>query len=161
MDGFHRLKMNLRHHRVGFQVEYHPAAFTAQEVAASEHLSGNLMAKSVMVIADGKLAMLVLPASLRVDEERAARALGAREVRLAREEDFAFTFRDTEVGAMPPFGNLYGVPVYVDRALAEQESITVQAGTHTATITLNYANFARLVRPTVADLAMHPLTRHG
>jgi Ala-tRNA(Pro) deacylase len=119
------------------------------------------MAKVVMVVADGKLAMLVLPASRRVDEERAAAALDANEVRLASEEELASTFPDAEVGAMPPFGNLYGIPVYVDDELAEDETITFQAGMHTWTIALKYADFERLVGPTVADLALHPLARHG
>jgi Ala-tRNA(Pro) deacylase len=119
------------------------------------------MAKVVMVVADGKLMMLVLPVSRRVDEERAAVALDAKVVRLAREEEFVSTFADCDVGAMPPFGNLYGVPVYVDDELAEDETITFQAGTHTWTITLKYADFERLVGPTVADLALHPLARHG
>jgi Ala-tRNA(Pro) deacylase len=118
------------------------------------------MAKVVMVVADGHLAMLVLPASRRADEERAAIALNAKEVRLAGEEEFSSTFPDCEVGAMPPFGNLYGVPVYVDSELAEEETITFQAGTHTWTISLKYADFERLVGPTVADLALHPLARH-
>jgi len=161
MDGFQRLKTYLRHHRVEFEVGYHPAAVTAQEVAATEHLPGKLMAKPVMVVADGKLTMLVLPASLRVDEERAVSALDVDEVRLASEDEFTSTFLDCDVGAMPPFGNLYGVPVYVDRALAEQETITFQAGTHTRTISLQCADFERLVRPRVADLALHPLARHA
>jgi Ala-tRNA(Pro) deacylase len=130
-------------------------------VAASEHLPSQQMAKVVMVVADGKLAMLVLPASRRVDEERAAAALNATTVRLAREEEFASTFADCDVGAMPPFGTLYGVPVYVDDGLAEHEDITFQAGSHTWTITLKYADFERLVGPMMADLALHPLARHG
>jgi Ala-tRNA(Pro) deacylase len=121
MDCFHRIKAYLRHHRVAFDAQHHPIAYTAQEVAASEHLPSQQMAKVVMVVADGKLAMLVLPASRRVDEERAAAALNATTVRLAREEEFASTFADCDVGAMPPFGTLYGVPVYVDDGLAEHE----------------------------------------
>jgi Ala-tRNA(Pro) deacylase len=161
VDCFHRIKTYLRHHRVEFDAQHHPLAYTAQEVAASEHLPSQQMAKVVMVVADGKLAMLVLPASHRVDEERAAAALNAKVVRLAREDEFASIFADCDVGAMPPFGNLYGVPVYVDITLAEDETITFQAGTHTWTISVRYADFERLVGPVVADLALHPLTRHG
>ena len=161
MDCFHRIKAYLRHHRVEFDAQHHPLAYTAQDVAACEHLPSQLMAKVVMVVADGKLAMLVLPASRRVDEERAASALNAEVVRLATEEEFASTFADCEVGAMPPFGNLYSIPVYVDNELVEDETITFQAGTHTWTISLKYADFERLVGPTVADLALHPLARHG
>ena len=161
VDCFQRIKDYLRQHHVEFEVQLHPPAYTAQHVAASEHLPGHLMAKVVMVVADGALKMLVLPASRRVDEERAASALEASEVRLAREDEFTATFLDCDVGAMPPFGNLYGVPVYVDNELTEDETITFQAGTHTRTISLKYADFERLVRPTVVDLALHPLARHS
>jgi Ala-tRNA(Pro) deacylase len=161
VDGLQRIKTYLQHHHVDHEAKHHPLAYTAQDVAAAEHLPSNLMAKVVMVVADGKLAMVVLPASCRIDEERAAAALNAEVVRLAREDEFASTFADCDIGAMPPFGNLYGVPVYVDNALAEDETITFQAGTHTWTISLRYADFERLVGPTVADLALHPLTRHG
>ena len=161
MDGFQRIQAYLRAHHVDFEVQRHHRAFTAQAVAATEHMSVQQMAKAVMVVADGKLRMLGLPASLRVDEARAASALNAHHVRLAQEEDFASLFLDCDVGAMPPFGNLYGVPVYVDSALSEEETITFQAGTHTQTISLKYADFERLVGPTVADLALHPLTRHS
>ncbi len=148
-----RLEAYLRDHGVPYQTQHHARAFTAQEVAASEHIPGKMLAKVVMVLADGELRMLALPATGRVDLRRAAEALGAREVRLADERDFASTFPDCELGAMPPFGNLYGVPVYVDRTLAEDETIVVQAGTHTDTLSLRYADFARLVEPTVADFA--------
>jgi Ala-tRNA(Pro) deacylase len=161
MDGFQRIQAYLRAHHVDFEVQRHRRAFTAQDVAATEHLSGRQMAKAVMVVADGKLRMLVLPASFRVDEERAASALNAHHVRLAEEGDFTSVFLDCDVGAMPPFGNLYGMPVCVDRVLAEEEAITFQAGTHTQTISMKYADFERLVGPTVADLALHPLTRHS
>lgn len=159
MDGFNRMKAYLRHHHVEFDVQRHPAAYTTQDVAAAEHLPGNQMAKVVMVVADGKLTMLVVPVSHRIDEERAASALNAQEVRLAGEDEFTATFLDCDVGAMPPIGNLYGVPVYVDRELAETETITFRAGTHTATISLKYADFARVVKPTIADLTIHPLAR--
>jgi Ala-tRNA(Pro) deacylase len=161
MDGFQRIKAYLRTHHVEFEVQRHARALTAQGVAATEHLPGRQMAKAVMIVADGKLRMLVLPASLRVDEERTASALGTHEVRLAHEDEFSSVFLDCDIGAMPPFGNLYGIQVYVDRALAEEETITFQAGTHTETISLKYADFERLVGPTVADLALHPLTQYG
>lgn len=150
-----RLEAYLRDNRVPFQVQHHPLAYTAQEVAASEHIAGRLLAKVVIVFADGKTVMLVLPAPSRVDRARAAAVLGASEVRLAKEREFAATFPDCEPGAMPPFGNLYNLPVYVDRALTEDETIYFQAGTHTDTMSLKYADFARLVNPTVAEFAYH------
>ena len=155
MDCKERLEAHLREGKVPFQVQHHAIAFTAQEIAASEHVPGKMLAKVVMVLADGKMAMLALPAPYRVDLEKAAAVLGAKEVRLAREEEFAAAFPDCEVGAMPPFGNLYDVPVYVDEALAEDETIVCQAGTHTDTISLKYADYERLARPTVAAFARH------
>jgi len=148
-----RLEAYLRENKVPFQIVHHPLAYTAQEVAAAEHVPGKMLAKVVMVFADGKLAMLTLPAPHRVDLTKAAAVLGAREVRLAHEEEFAAAFPDCEVGAMPPFGNLYDLPVYVDNVLAGDEEIVFQAGTHTDTMTLRYADFQRLVKPEVGDLA--------
>jgi Ala-tRNA(Pro) deacylase len=96
-----------------------------------------------------------LPASYRIDLMHVGAVIGARSVYLAGEGELAVTFPDCEVGAMPPFGNLYNLPVYVDRSLAEDETIVVQAGTHTDTISLKYADFARLVKPTVVEFAHH------
>jgi Ala-tRNA(Pro) deacylase len=155
MDCKDRLESYLREDQVPFETHHHPTAFTAQEVAASEHTPGKMVVKVVMVLADGELAMLAMPAPYQADLERVAEVLGASEVRLAHEEEFAPAFPDCEVGAMPPFGNLYGLPVYVDEALAEDETIVIQAGTHSDTIRLKYADFERLVRPTVARFAHH------
>jgi Ala-tRNA(Pro) deacylase len=113
------------------------------------------MAKVVVVIADGELTMLVLPADRRASLSKVRDALGAREVRFAEEHDFANRFADCELGAMPPFGNLYGVPIYADSVLAENQTITFQAGSHTRTISLKYSDYERLASPTVVDLAMH------
>jgi Ala-tRNA(Pro) deacylase len=149
------LETYLRDNQVAFENQHHRTAFTAQAVAESEHIPGRFLAKVVMVVADGELVMLVLPATKRADVAQVAALLDAREVRLATEAEFAATFPDCEIGAMPPFGNLYGVPVYVDKILAEDEAIFVQAGTHTDTISLKYADFARLVKPIEADFARH------
>ena len=151
-----RLEAYLREHRVPFTTQRHRAAFTAQEIAASEHIPGRIVAKVVMVFADGKMTMLVLPASHRVDMGRVCDTLGARSAYLAGERELSMTFPDCEIGAMPPLGNLYGVPVYVDRMLTEGETIVFQAGTHIVTISMRYADFARLVQPTVVEFAYHP-----
>jgi len=148
-----RLEAFLRDNVVPFQVQHHPLAYTAQEVAASEHIPGEMMTKVIMAYADGTLVMLALPAPRRLDVAKAATSLGAKEVRLAREQEFAAIFPDCQVGAMPPFGNLYDVPVYVDKVLTDDDTIVFRAGTHTDTISLKYADFDRLVKPTVADLA--------
>ncbi len=118
-----RLEEYLRDNGVPFQVQHHARVFTAQEVAGAEHIPGKQLAKVVMAVADGKPVMLAMPASYRVDQTKAAAVLGVTEVRLAEEQEFAATFPNCELGAMPPFGNLYGVDVYVDQTLADDETI--------------------------------------
>ena len=150
-----RLEAYLREKGVPSQNQHHARAITAQEVAAAEHVPGRMFAKTVMVTPDDEVSMvmLVLPAPNHVNPLKASEALGVSEVHLADEERFADTFPDCEVGAMPPFGNLYDVPVYVDRALVEDETIVFRSGTHTDTMSVSYADFERLVSPTVADIA--------
>jgi Ala-tRNA(Pro) deacylase len=149
-----RLENYLRENRVPFEEQHHPRAVSAQEVAATEHVPGRMLAKTVMVLGDGEMAMLALPATYQVDLEKAAAALGVDEVRLAQEEEFKDTFLDCEVGAMPPFGNLYGVPVYVEKTLAEDETIVFRSGSHTETMSVGYSDFEQLVEPTVAVFAL-------
>src|ERR671913_2236106 len=148
-----RLEDYLREKGVPFEVQHHPRAITAQEVAATEHVPGKMLAKVVMVMVDGEMVMLSLPAPYQVDLEKVGKVLGAEETRLADEEEFESTFPDCEVGAMPPFGNLYDLPVYVEETLAEDETIVFRAGTHTDTMSVTYADFNRLVEPTVAKFA--------
>lgn len=145
-----RLERYLRAEGAPFGVHAHPPAFTAQAVVEHEHIPAQLMAKVVVVVADGELVMLVLPASRRVDLALVSALLGAREVRLATEAELAAAFPDCEPGAMPPFGTLYGVPVYVDRTLTTDRTIFFQVGTHTLAFSVAYADFARLVAPGVA-----------
>jgi Ala-tRNA(Pro) deacylase len=153
MQSKDRLEAYLRDNRVAFQTQHHPLAYTSQEVAASEHVPGRLVVKVVIVDADGKQIMLALPATHRVNLDKVSRVLGAEHVRLAEEREFEATFPDCELGAMSPFGNLYNVPVYVDHHLTDEDTIICEAGTHTETISLAYADFARLAQPTVADFA--------
>jgi Ala-tRNA(Pro) deacylase len=149
------LESFLRENNVPFQVQHHAKVYTAQEVAAAEHIPGKALVKVVMAKADGRNVMLALPASHRVQESRLASVLGVSAARIASEDEFAAAFPDCEVGAMPPFGNLYDVPVVVDRSLAEDDTIVVQAGTHTDTLSLKYVDFERLVKPTLAEFARH------
>jgi Ala-tRNA(Pro) deacylase len=142
----------LREQRVRFTVRHHKPAYTAQEIAQAEHVPGHIVAKVVIVFADEKMVMLCLPAPCRVNLLRLTNVLGTDNVRIAREEEFARMFPDCEVGAMPPLGNLYHLPVWVDRVLAESERIVFQAGTHTETIDMDYLDFAHLARPVMADL---------
>lgn len=151
MTCLERLEAYLRREQVPFRVHLHSAAFTAQGVAEHEHLPGQLMAKVVVVVADGELALLALPTSRRVDLAQVSALLDAREVRLATEGELFGAFPDCEIGAMPPFGNLYGLPVYVDRALEGEHDVFFQAGSHTVAFSVAYADFKRLVAPAVAD----------
>jgi Ala-tRNA(Pro) deacylase len=148
-----RLVAYLHANQVPFVIQHHRIAYTAQDVAASEHLPGQLMAKVVMAVADSALIMLVLPANHRADLTRVRAALGASAVWLADESDFASRFADCAIGAMPPFGNLYDLPVYVDLTLTKDPAFVFQAGTHSDTMQIRYADFARLVKPTVVDIA--------
>ncbi|MEJ2215312.1 MAG: YbaK/EbsC family protein [Gemmatimonadota bacterium] len=150
-----RLEQFLRDAGVKHEYQRHSAAFTAQEVAAAEHVPGRMLAKVVIVIADDTLAMTVVPAPSKVDMEKVCAVMGAGEARVAREGEFAEAFPDCDVGAMPVFGNLYDVPVLADRALAENQTIISQAGSHTETVSVAYADFERLVNPKVADLTVH------
>lgn len=153
MKAKENLEKYLRDNKVPFQMQHHPLAYTAQEIAASEHVPGKLLAKVVMVMADGQLVMLALPAPEIINMNDVATALGAKEVRLAHEDEFVGAFPDCEVGAMPPFGNLYNLPIYVDKTLAEDETIVFQAGTHSDTMSMKYADYAKLVQPTVAQFS--------
>jgi Ala-tRNA(Pro) deacylase len=134
----------------------HSQAFTAQEIAASAHVSGQELAKSVVARLDGRTVLVVLPASQRVDFDALKAQVGASEARLATEQEFQDAFPDCELGAMPPFGNLYGVEVYVSKRLAEDEEIAFNACSHTELIRLAYRDFVRLAKPRVVDLAHRP-----
>jgi len=148
-----RLKDFLDNHGVKYVTISHSSAYTAQEIAASAHIPGKELAKTVMVEIDGRMAMAVLPASYRVDLHELKEAVGAEQVKLACEKEFADMFPGCEVGAMPPFGNLFGMEVYTAAALAEDEEIAFNAGSHTELIRLPYADFERLVQPNVLRFA--------
>ena len=127
----------------------HSTAYTAQEVAALAHIRGRDMAKTVIVNLDGKLAMAVLPASKHVDLSLLKAVAGANTVALATEAEFRGKFPECETGAMPPFGNLYGVPVFVEESLTKDKEISFNAGTHNELMRIKYVDFERLVQPTV------------
>ena len=131
----------------------HSAAYTAQEIAASAHVHGKELAKTVMVTLDGRMAMAVLPASRKISFDLLRAASGAEDAQLAGEQAFGDLFPGCEVGAMPPFGNLYGMEVYVSKLLAADEEIAFNAGSHTELIRLAYKDFERLVGPKVAKIA--------
>ncbi|MDH3261939.1 MAG: YbaK/EbsC family protein [Acidimicrobiia bacterium] len=149
----HRVRKYLISHGVGYKVEHHPPAFTAQEVAAAEHVPGRSFAKPVIVNADGRLIMMVLPANRLLDLDKVKAILGSEDVRLAREEEFAPIFDDCERGAEPPFGNLYGLQMIVDVDLTADEMV-FNAGTHTETMKVPTIDYLGLVHPEKADLAL-------
>lgn len=148
-----KVKAFLDLHEVKYVVISHSKAYTAQGIAAISHISGRELAKTVIVKLDGDLAMAVLPASYQVDLEALRRATGVREAELASEHEFKRHFADCETGAMPPFGNLYGIPVYVDETLTLDREIAFNAGSHYELIKLAYADFARLVKPEVMEFS--------
>ncbi len=152
MTGRERLEQYLDQQDIPYQVLEHPLSFTAQRTAEVEHISGRRVMKVVIVEAENRPVMVVVPATYQVDAEKVAAIIGVRQARVAREEEFAGMFEDCEIGAMSPFGNLYRMPVYVDASFVEVACVVFPAGTHTDCIALTYRDFARLVRPVVADL---------
>ena len=144
-----KLKEFLDSHEVEYVTISHSKAFTAQKIAASAHIPGKELAKTVMVIIDGKMAMAILPASYKVDFDLLKKVTMAHKVKLATEEEFRDIFPQCDIGAMPPFGNLYGMDVFVAQSLAEDEEIAFNAGFHTELIRMSYKDFERLVKPKV------------
>ncbi len=149
-----RLKDFLDKNKVKYQVAGHPEVYTAQEIAAALHVPGKELAKVVIINAGEKFVMTVLPASWRIDMARLKDALKAKEINLATEKEFESLFPDCEIGAMPPFGNLYSVDVYVDRALTEDEEIFFQAGNHIESIKMNYKDYSQLVDPKIVEFGV-------
>lgn len=150
-----RLQDYLNEKHVHYDTVTHPHAFTAQQTAASAHIDSHSMAKTVMVRLDGKLAMAVLPSNEWLDVEQLRIAAGAREARLASESEFRDRFPECEVGAMPPFGNLYGMEVYVADSLADDERIAFNAGNHRELMWIDLRDFERLVHPHRAAMTRH------
>jgi Ala-tRNA(Pro) deacylase len=142
-----RIQDFLQRQHTRYELIHHSRTLTAQETAASAHIRGQTLAKTVMVNLDGCLAMVVVPASRRVHFGRLCRETGAQTAELATESEFRELFPDCEVGAMPPFGNLYGIEVYVDESLVSDADIAFNAGTHTEIVRMPYSEFERLVAP--------------
>ncbi len=145
----------LNEKRVSYEVLHHPEAFTAQTVAAAEHVKGRHHAKVVMVKSGGQHLMAVLPADCRVDLEKLEKATG-KPASLESERDFKELFPDCAPGTMPPFGDLYDLPTFVDRNLTKEDYIVFEAGTHTDAIKLSYSDYERTAKPRVEDFAIKP-----
>jgi len=156
-----RLRGFLDSHGAGYSLTHHPQAFTAREVAAAEHLPPREVAKTVVVFGDRDYHMLVIPASKLVDFPEVRLALGLAQVRLATEDELARLFPDSEVGAMAPFGTLYGLSVFLDASLAAEDTIAFNAGTHREMVHMRTADFRRVVNPTVAAMVREPVASHG
>ena len=148
-----RLKEFLDKQSIKYVTITHSLAYDAQEIAASAHIRGRELAKTVVVKVDGKMAMAIVPASYNVDFDLLKKVAGASKVELASEQEFKDLFSECDVGAMPPFGNLYGIEVFVADGLAEDEEIAFNAGSHTELMKLAYKDFERLVKPTVGKFS--------
>lgn len=144
-----KLKEYLEKNKIKYVAVSHSKAYTAMEIAASAHISGKELAKTVMVKIDGNMAMAVLPASQKVDFDLLKKAVMAKQVEIASEGEFKNLFPECELGAMPPFGNLYGLDVYVAESLAEDEEIVFNAGSFTELIRLSFQDYEKLVMPKV------------
>jgi Ala-tRNA(Pro) deacylase len=155
MTVLRKLKDYLEKNQVRYEEGYHERVYTSQEIAAAMHVPGRELAKVVMVKADRKMVMLVLPASYQVKIEKLKKALQCKKLAIAKEKDFEQLFPDCEIGAMPPFGNLYDLEVWVDRVLTGDEFIVFRAGNHVETLKIKYDDYARLVNPRVGDFTVH------
>ena len=156
-----RLRSFLDSHHAEFTLTTHNKAYTAREVAVAEHLPTREVAKTVVVFGDGSYHMIVIPASKLVDLYEVRPTLGLSQARLATEAELAKLFPDCELGAMPPIGELYGVPVYLDSSLAGQDVIAFNAGSHTEVVHMRTAEFRRMVGPRIVSLVREPALAHG
>ena len=153
------LREYLDKHEIKYVVISHSVAYTAQGIAALTHIPGKELAKTVIVKIDGKPAMAVVPASFHVDLRLLKKTTGANSVELASEEEFKGLFPECETGAMPPFGNLYGIDVYADERLAKDKEIAFNAGSHRELIRLAWEDFNRLAKPHVTELVREKVER--
>ena len=148
----HKLQDYLDQHEIQYVTISHSPAYTAQRIAEMTRIPGKELAKTVIVKIDDKFAMAVLPASRRVNLRHLQEAIGADEVTLSSETEFKELFPDCEVGAMPPFGNLYDMGVYVAEQLTEDDEIAFNSGSHSELVKMSYNDFANLVTPQVVAL---------
>jgi len=147
------LKKYLDDNGVEYVLISHSKAFTAQKIAAAAHIRGKDIAKTVMVKIDGKMAMVVLPASMRIDFHHLKEVIGTNDISIAKEGEFKEMFPSCETGAMPPFGNLYNMEVFSDQSLAGDHEIAFNAGSHTELIQMEYSDFERLVEPQIISFS--------
>lgn len=149
-----KLKKYLDENKIKYIIISHSSAYTAQEIAARAHIRGRELAKTVLLKIDGKMVMAVLPASYKINFEQLAKELNSSNVRLAYEQEFMDRFPDCEIGAMPPFGNLYGMEVFVAKSLMQDEEISFNACSHTELIKLSLKDFVSLVKPKIIQFSV-------
>ena len=140
---------------VPYKLSHHPTTYTAQDLAAVEHISGGKVIKPVVVKADGKFMLCALPASYRVDVSALREELNAREVTLVDEQTLGEIFHDCELGAEPPIGRLYGLSTLMDDSLEKDAQVTFQAGTHRDAVTMSLRDYIRLTEPQITHFARH------
>ena len=148
-----KLKNYLDNNKIKYVIISHSPAYTALEVAASAHIPGQKLAKTVMVKIDERLTMIVLPSRYKIDFNLLSVLTETKNVKLATEEEFSDKFPDCEVGAMPPFGNLYNIEVHVAETLTKDDEISFAAGSHSELIKLSYKDFEKLVKPTILKIS--------
>ena len=148
-----RVRKHLMTLGIPYELTDHPPTYTAQELAAAEHVPGRAVAKAVILVADDELVMAVLAAPDHISLGKAGTALGSTRVRLATEGEFDPAFEDCEVGALPPFGSLYGVPTVIDSGLMAAETIVFAAGSHTQTMHLAMDDYLSAVTPREVEIA--------
>ncbi len=148
-----RLKKHLDDNKIKYVIKSHSVAYTTPEIAAMAHIPGKEWAKTVIIKIDGRMAMAVLPASYRINFDDFKKAVGVKNIELAPEEEFKNHFADCEVGAMPPFGNLYDMEVYVAESLTEDDEITFNACSHKELMQMAYKDFEKLVKPKVVKFS--------
>ncbi len=153
MSVLKRLKEYLDENNIRYVSIDHTPAYTGQELAESVHISGKEIAKTVILKAGGSYMMAVLPASRKINFDYLEEQIAAKGLRLAQEDEIKDLFPDCEVGAMPPFGNFYDIPVYAASALSEDEEIVFNAGTHTDAIRMSYNDYIRLVDPNIVNFS--------
>lgn len=155
MPMLQKLLAYLNENGVEYTHHSHPTAYTAREVASLEHVSAHEVAKVVVFFSENGYGMAVLPGDCMLDLENLRNSLGVSRLRLATESELSDLFPECELGAMPPFGNLCNLPIFVDNSLAGEEMIAFNAGTHRDVIYMKYKDFERLAKPKIMGLSRH------
>lgn len=148
-----KLRQLLEDEKINYQIMQHSVAYTASEIAGVQHIPGKQMIKPVLIKADGQYVLCILPAVEWLDFDKLKKVLGSKELKLANEDEIAKLFPDYEVGAEPPFSDK--MKIYADKLLEQNDDVVFNAGTHTDMIKIKYKDFAKLAKPTIADIGKH------